>query len=159
MVIFLGLVINHSNSIPPQPWIIGTAETPGIVEETVLLSANSNQAALTSQRYAGSVTITIRGEGRIDENTGYDAFSTYTLKENKSQGYFRGFQIDNRDLRLWLFVEWPAYRTNHEYSFLFTVGDQPRYISFRIINEEDKENSGQFSVEVSTLNKVSSGGR
>jgi hypothetical protein len=159
LVIFLGLVVNHSISIPPQSkyWNIGTAETPGVVEETLLLTVNSSEAALTSQRYVGAVTITIRGEGRIDENTGYDAFSTYSIADNKALGYFRGFRIDDRDLILML--GWFAYKPNHEYSFLFRVGDEPRYISFRIINEEDKENSGQFSVEVSTLDKVSSGGR
>jgi hypothetical protein len=159
IVIVLGLVVNHSISIPPQPryWNIGTAETPGVVEETLLLTVNSSEAAFTSQRYTGSVTITIRGEGRIDENTGYDAFSTYTLADNKALGYFRGFRIDDRDLILMLGR--PAYKANHEYSFLFRVGDEPRYISFRIINEHDEQNSSQFSIEVSTLNKISTGGR
>jgi hypothetical protein len=128
------------------------------VEETIELTVNTSQEILTTFQYSGHVTITIRGEGLVGANTYHDAFSRYTA--DQKLGRFDGFTVDGQGLtlRTFILVPTPTSYSEHEYRFLYWVGQQPRRIAFRIVNGNEDDDS-VFTVEVTSQNLISPGGR
>jgi hypothetical protein len=162
LYIFFTLIQYILNPIlsPPQRWIIGTAYPPGELEETLALPVNTSQDVLSTRKYTGGVTITILGEGQIDESTLHDAFSQYDKDANKRTKIsdFRDFTIDDRNLILRVFDPLPSYDPTHKYQFLYNVGLEPRQIPFRIVNGNSQDTS-VFTVKISIENTVSAAGR
>jgi hypothetical protein len=151
------LVLFISN---PGTWLnyLRYNPTPTPTEEILRLPVNTDDNKYTSQVYSGWVTITIRGEGQYDAETRHSAFGLYT--EDQKLGRFDGFTIDGQGLllRVFVMVPTPIAPTEHEYRFLYWVEAGPRRIGFRMVNGNSADQS-EFTVEITSRNLVSSGGR
>lgn len=128
------------------------------VKEVIALPVNTIQEVFTSQEYSGYVTIIVRGEGQINSSTRHDAFSMYSA--DRKLGRFDGFAVDGASLILRAFsvVPTPTNYPQHEYRFLYEVGERPQKIAFRIVNG-NAEDTSVFIVEVTSENLIFSSGR
>jgi hypothetical protein len=128
------------------------------IEELLTLIPNS-YGVLTANKYDGSITITIRGEGKIDSETLFDAFYTYSNSGGNPTSSVK-LKIDNQEVLFPVFTGvLPRYNPSHEYSFLYYVGNIPKQVSFQIVSETEETNSGEFVIEISSKDKVSPRGR
>jgi len=132
--------------------------TPVPIEESLTLMPNSHYI-LTNNHYEGVVTITVRGEARLDSETLFDAFYTYSSNEENT-ARFTGLRIDNQETLFPIFSGVPPrYNSDHEYRFLYYVGDIPKQISFQLVSDGHETSSGEFVLEISSQDKVSPSGR
>lgn len=152
--------------------IIGTAEVPGLVEETLIAPVNTNQNVLTTHSYAGAVTIMISGEGEMDSDTGHDALYHYgkQFEDGKQPLYccFEGLIIDDEPITRFRFFfgnvhvgsgEPPEYNPQHRYAFVYQLGSELRKIAFRLTNGNPDTQGSPFTVFVTTENRIYSPGR
>jgi hypothetical protein len=137
-VLLLGLVaILIYQSIPNLP-----------LKETFILPVNTNKDVLTTYRYAGNVTIIIRGYGSIDENTSHDAVIKYPKGKGQTISIFDGFLIDGKSFcSLTTCFPLPRPGPNGEHRLIYNVGPELKQIGFRILNGNDQDNA-QFTIEV-----------
>jgi len=162
-------------SLTYQFHLSGSAEIPGLVEETITLSINANEPIFTLHRYSGSVTIGVQGEAQINATTGHDGLYIYNFafedgkhqyEDGKQRLYccFGGLEIDGEAVNHFSFFPGggmrtttggsPNYNSSHQYYFLYDIGPILRKISFRIQNDNPQDLTSQFIIEVSTGDKV-----
>lgn len=151
-----------------NPTLIGSAEIPGLVEETLTLSINASEPVFTIHSYSGSVTIGVQGEAQINATTGQDGLYIYeyAFEKTKQPHYHwsNGFQIDNEVVTRFNFFpsggmrsttgETPYFSPKHQYWFLYDVGPTLRKISFKMQNENPQDVASQFIIQVSNGDKV-----
>ncbi len=133
-------------------------ETPIVINEMVNLPVNTPSDVLTTNKYSDYVTITVRGEGRIDAKTRHNAFNAFN--SDGSINHFNGFTIDGKGLvfRVFTFVPTPTNRSENEYQFSYYVDSGPRQIAFRMVNGNQEDHS-VFVINVLNRNKFAGSGR
>ena len=132
--------------------------TPTPIKETIELPVNTREDVFSVQQYSGYVTITIQGAGWMDSSTPHEAFRSF--EADGSVKGFHGFMIDGEPLLLRVFTVFPPRLegTHDSYRFLYYAGTEARRIPFRMVNGNPGDTS-VFTVEITSQNLISSGGR
>jgi hypothetical protein len=112
-----------------------------IKPETIELSVNTSEDVLSSNLYSGYVTIAISGTGQIDEKTRHSVFTIFF--EDGTVDHFNGFTLDGEVLywRLDPPIPTPTNRQLHEFTFPYSVGEEPRRLAFRMLNGNEQDTS------------------
>ncbi len=145
-------------------WISGTAYPAGDVVEVLQVPVNTDNAVLTTRKYAGHVTLIVAGEGTVDDDTQHDALYWYSSTK-KVGGRFYGFRLDDGPID-YTKVGYgnlphgllPDLNPQHKYQFIYWVGDEPVPLAFHI-NNDNVEDRSVFTITVLLVNLIDSPGR
>lgn len=127
-------------------------------QETVIVQFNRIVPALTQQEYSGKVRLFIEGTGQADQGTYNDAFYRYADAQGQPldppQLTTTGLEIDGQRAidALKLTGTPPDYQSDHAYSMIYDLGSTPRHISFGLADQNARDNTGQFTINVVQLN-------
>lgn len=124
-----------------------------VKEETLYIDDSS--AVFTQYEYSGWITLTIEGKVEQSAEFVHDIFYRRTIKPYIER--FHILEIDNVDP--FSIDSPPEYNTDHRYRFLYRIDDVPHRVSIQIKSKELINSSSSFVVEVSSKNKVYTGGR
>jgi hypothetical protein len=148
-----------------QPWIIGTAEPQGNLDEIITITANTGQNTFTQRKYAGQIMIRIRDPQLQVPPTPEGTVGAIEVKDLPFS--FENFWIDDIRLTTSEFLVGqhgfgafgiPYYHPVYGYQMLYTVGDKLRAIAFRMENPKIP-NTKSFEILISIENRFCCFGR
>jgi hypothetical protein len=124
--------------------------------EVLTIPFNRYESTLTTQKYSGTITLTISGTGQAGGNSYSDAFYLYTEENGqpRTPPMTEAFDLEIDGQRaiiaLGLRQNPPPYSTSHVYQVTYNVGSTPRQIAFRISDLIVTDNRGSFTVKISS---------
>ena len=128
--------------------------------ETIVVPLAAEQAIYTEQKYSGSIWLRFSGTGHVSEDLITDAFCLYDSMGAVHMEDWRlayGIAVDD-DPRLFLAggavasVQGSLTRCqadDHVYYLIYNLGEEPRGMSFRSVDQSIEDNSGEFVVDIS----------
>ena len=138
-----------------------------VYDETLTIPLETTNAIYTQGMYNGWVYLRISGLGQVRDDTYSDAFCAYDASgelllhptsTNNLSGY--GIAVDGiirlHDImatQITQYLPLDEYRCkvqDHTYIIAYYVGEEARHVSFSSVDEIPEDNTGYFTVEIST---------
>lgn len=131
---------------------LGHNAVENLLSETITLSVNGLEPTATENYYSCLVQITFEGQAPINQEIYHDAFHQWNINE-KTRKYFQGLEIDSKQAYFEIYTIAPEYESDHIYTFIYNVGNEPRPIQFQINSQNQKIVHSAFTVTVQSLAK------